>query len=255
MDQIKIGEFIARKRKEQELTQMQFAELAGVSNKTVSKWETGARMPDVAILQDVCDVLKITVNEFLAGEEFTEKEYRQRSEDNVIGLVQELNEIKETRRSGFLGILCSVLVLVCAMILTMISSVDIMNIPFFFNAPAIFYMAGLFLFMLGVTGAFPKYIAGYKCWLKVKKYSENEINKIICTLEYAKKLTRLIGFFVFLVNFVAVCIHYEHTESIGPFLSAGVLSLFYMIFIEVIHDQIWYKCKLEMLGEKDEKIF
>ena len=41
MDQIKIGEFIARKRKEQELTQMQFAELVGVSNKTVSKWETG----------------------------------------------------------------------------------------------------------------------------------------------------------------------------------------------------------------------
>lgn len=64
MDQIKIGEFIARKRKEQELTQMQFAELVGVSNKTVSKWETGARMPDVEIMQDVCDALRVTVNEF-----------------------------------------------------------------------------------------------------------------------------------------------------------------------------------------------
>ena len=75
MDQIKIGKFIAHKRKEQELTQIQFAELVGVSNKTVSKWETGSRMPDVEIIQDVCDVLKISVNELLAGEEFAEKEY------------------------------------------------------------------------------------------------------------------------------------------------------------------------------------
>ena len=94
MDQIKIGEFIARKRKEQELTQLRFAELVGVSNKTVSKWETGIRLPDVALLQTVCDILKITINELLAGEEISESEFIRKTEDNVIGLVQELDEIK-----------------------------------------------------------------------------------------------------------------------------------------------------------------
>lgn len=249
MDQIKIGEFIARKRKERELTQMQFAELVGVSNKTVSKWETGARMPDVEIMQDVCDALRVTVNEFLAGEEFTEKEYRKRSEDNVIGLVQELHEIKETRRGGFLGILCSILLVISAMVLAMICSVEIVNIPYFLNVPAILYMAGLFLFILGAVGAFPKYIAGYQCWLKVKRYSTKEAEKIVCTLEYAKKLARSISLFVFFINVVAFCINYEHTEKIGPFLAGGILSLFYMIFIEIIHDQILYRCKMTMLDE------
>ena len=59
MNQIKIGKFIASKRKEQNLTQEQFAELLNVSNKTVSKWETGKCMPDYSIVEPLCDELKI----------------------------------------------------------------------------------------------------------------------------------------------------------------------------------------------------
>lgn len=250
MDQIKSGEYIARKRKEQELTQMQFAEQVGVSNKTVSKWETGLRMPDVAILQDVCDVLKITVNELLAGEDFAEysdKEYRQKAEDNVIGLMQEVNDIKETKWGGLVGILCSIPIMVCAMLLTMVHVVGVINVVYFFNIHTIFYMAGLFFFILGVTGAFPKYIAGYKCLLKIRKYNEKEMDKIICTLEYVRKLTWIIGFFVFMINVMAISVNYTHLEVTGPFWAGVVTAPFYTIIIEFIHSFILYKCRLIML--------
>lgn len=67
MDQKNIGSFIAQKRREKNLTQEQLAELLGVSNKTVSKWERGKCMPDYAIVELLCRELDISVSELLAG--------------------------------------------------------------------------------------------------------------------------------------------------------------------------------------------
>lgn len=247
MDQIKIGEFIARKRKEQELTQLRFAELVGVSNKTVSKWETGIRLPDVALLQTVCDILKITINELLAGEEISESEFIRKTEDNVIGLVQELDEIKQTKISRSMGVLCSVLVVAGGMLLTMAHIAGRINMRLFFHLPTIFYMTAIFFLIMGVTGAFTRYIAGYGCWLKIRKYSAGEMDKIICTVEYAKKLIVLIALFVSLVNGVRILSDPKQIWQSGPFMSGVILSFFYMIIMEVIHDQILYQCKMAML--------
>ena len=63
MDQIKIGKFIAETRKEQGLTQVDLAERLGISNKTISKWECGNGMPDYAVMESLCNILKINVNE------------------------------------------------------------------------------------------------------------------------------------------------------------------------------------------------
>ena len=69
MNQQAIGQFIAKKRREQNLTQEQLAEKIGVSNKTVSKWETGKGMPEYSVVEPLCEVLNISVSELIAGEE------------------------------------------------------------------------------------------------------------------------------------------------------------------------------------------
>ena len=69
MDQIAIGKFITKKRKEQNLTQEQLAERLGVSNKTISKWETGKCMPDYSIVELLCKELNTTLAELMNGEE------------------------------------------------------------------------------------------------------------------------------------------------------------------------------------------
>lgn len=74
MDQKKIGAFIAQCRKEKSLTQIQLAELLDITNQAVSKWENGRGMPDMSLLQPLCDALGISLNEL-----FLENIYRQRN--------------------------------------------------------------------------------------------------------------------------------------------------------------------------------
>ncbi len=68
MDQIKIGRFIAERRKMAGLTQMQLAEHFGITDRAISKWETGKSLPDSSIMIELCKLLKITVNDLLSGE-------------------------------------------------------------------------------------------------------------------------------------------------------------------------------------------
>ena len=67
MDQMKIGNIIASCRKEQGVTQAVLAEKLGISDRAISKWETGKSMPDSGIMLDLCELLKITVNELLSA--------------------------------------------------------------------------------------------------------------------------------------------------------------------------------------------
>lgn len=86
MDQIKIGNYIANKRKALDMTQMQLAEKLGMSNKSVSKWERGVCLPDVSVYEELCSVLNISLNEFLAGEDLGPEEIIVQSEKNILGV-------------------------------------------------------------------------------------------------------------------------------------------------------------------------
>ena len=77
MNQIKIGKFIAKKRKEQGYTQMQLAEKLGITDRAVSKWETGKSLPDASIMLELCGLLKITVNDLLCGEVVSMENYNE----------------------------------------------------------------------------------------------------------------------------------------------------------------------------------
>ena len=95
MDQNKIGEFIAQCRKEHNMTQMQFAEKLGVTNKAVSKWETGKCLPDAALFDDICMLLNITLNELFAGERIAPENIEKKSEENLIGIATELQKSQD----------------------------------------------------------------------------------------------------------------------------------------------------------------
>ena len=86
MDQIKIGKFIASCRKEQGMTQAVLAEKLGISDRAVSKWETGKSMPDSGIMLELCGLLKINVNELLSGEKIMAEAYGKAAEENLLAL-------------------------------------------------------------------------------------------------------------------------------------------------------------------------
>lgn len=89
MDQVKIGKFIAQCRKRQNLTQLQLAEKMGITDRAVSKWETGRALPDSAIMQDLCAILGITVNDLLSGEVVTMENYNKEMENILLEMVKE----------------------------------------------------------------------------------------------------------------------------------------------------------------------
>ena len=98
MDQVKIGKFIQKLRKEQNLTQKELAEKLNVSDKTISKWETGNGMPDLIFLKPLSDIFGITVNELLSGELVDEKEMKKKTEENLMNALKySHDEIKRNK--------------------------------------------------------------------------------------------------------------------------------------------------------------
>ena len=115
MDLIKIGKYIAGKRKAIGLTQKQLAEKLNMSDKSVSKWERGVCMPDVSVYLEICEILGISINEFLAGEDIRQEDIIRKSEDNLIQVTTD-GRNRQTRLKRVIAVLLIVaLVAVAAM--------------------------------------------------------------------------------------------------------------------------------------------
>ena len=87
MDTIKIGNFLAELRKEQNLTQEALGEKLGVTNKTVSRWENGNYLPPVEMLQELGKLYAVSINEILCGERIPEENYQAKAEETIAGIL------------------------------------------------------------------------------------------------------------------------------------------------------------------------
>ena len=97
MNQFVIGKFIAFKRKQKNLTQEQLAEKLGVSNKTISKWETGKCMPDYSIVKSLCQELEVTVAELIDGEISQEQSVRPYDNEQILDLLRRTQELEKKK--------------------------------------------------------------------------------------------------------------------------------------------------------------
>ena len=110
MDQVKIGRFIAKCRKKTNLTQMQLAEKLNITDRAVSKWETGKAMPDSSIMLDLCDVLGISVNDLLCGEVVAMDNYNKELENNLLDMIKQKEQADKRLLSVevFIGITATI---------------------------------------------------------------------------------------------------------------------------------------------------
>ena len=87
MDLINTGKFIADLRKEKGLTQAQLGERIGVTNKTISRWETGVYLPPADALLALGELFNVSVNEILSGKRLTEADYKEAAEENLTQII------------------------------------------------------------------------------------------------------------------------------------------------------------------------
>ncbi len=122
MDQIKTGRFIKLLRTEKQLTQREIAEKLNISEKTVSKWETGNGLPEVSLMLPLCEILEISVNELLSGERLDTEKYYEKAEENILTL--SADKIAPKTKTVVCNVSC---------ILTVLSALAIVLIASFIN--------------------------------------------------------------------------------------------------------------------------
>ena len=158
MNQVKIGKFIAECRKKQGLTQTELADKLGITDKAVSKWETGRAMPDASLMLALCGILKITVNDLLSGEE-NKMENNQKSEELLLEMAKELERKNKTIwRSMWAILVVSVIgLLACITAAALLIPEGPLQIVVILGAVVLFLPACFYALKLEVS------VGAYKC--------------------------------------------------------------------------------------------
>ncbi|MCM1257866.1 MAG: helix-turn-helix domain-containing protein [Roseburia sp.] len=243
INQIKIGQFIAESRKNLNLTQKQLAEEIGVTDKTISKWETGNRLPDAALLMDLCRILQVDVNELLKGERVNPENYDQNAKDTLVDLVGEINVIKQEKRGQYVGTVLGVASIVCAMV--MVKSLGTAGLFHFFDIYTLLFLMGLICLILTVTGCFHDFISVWKVCILRKRISEREMKAAVQTVSFACQVTLIVGVIISTAGIVSVVGHIGTAEILGPPMAQTVLSVLYTALLELIHAVVLFRLKKE----------
>ena len=130
MDQLKIGSFIAERRKAQNLTQMQLAEKLNITDRAVSKWETGRSLPDAALMTELCEILSITLIDLFSGEVVTMSDYNKELEKKLLEMTKQ-KEVADRRMLHIeiaIGVICILIMLVLTMVASLVQMEDWLRI-------------------------------------------------------------------------------------------------------------------------------
>ncbi|MBQ3146977.1 MAG: helix-turn-helix transcriptional regulator [Oscillospiraceae bacterium] len=147
MDQVKIGRFIAACRKKANLTQMQLAEKLGITDRAISKWETGRSLPDSSIMLELCSIFGITVNDLLSGEVVAMDHYNKTLENNLLEMIKQKEQADKQllRLEIFIGVTVSIILYVMILVASFAQMEDWLRI--------VLIVTGVIAFALGIIYA------------------------------------------------------------------------------------------------------
>lgn len=156
MDQIKIGKFINRKRKENGITQSELAEKLGISDRAISKWENGICLPDVDNMIELCKIYNITINDLLSGEVVDMKDNEKKLEENLLEMtrIKEQGDKELLTLEIFIGVIVSIILIVCVLVASYV------DMQYWLKVTLI--IVGFIPFIIGISYAIRiEQIAGY----------------------------------------------------------------------------------------------
>lgn len=208
MDQQKTGKFIQQLRKEQSMTQKELSERINVSDKAVSKWETGNGMPDMSSILTLSEVLGVSINELLSGERISPVDYSSKAEDNMVSLLQE-NEASR-KGNGLQTVFGCVLAVISICMAALIPSMN--HIIWYLDLPSFIEIA---------------VICGSVVLLSGKKKKADILGVLQKTVIPAGLLVGVLGF-------IAVCGSADDASEIGRNASVVLLGPAYSILAYLV---------------------
>ena len=253
MDQIKIGKFIAEMRKEQNLTQIEMAEKLGISNKTVSKWECGNGMPDYAVMEGLCDILQINVNELLSGERLPSKDYNKKAEENMMNLIQESSVNKKREKREMILAVLGILGIFVVVIWNIIMFGGVAEIGNFMDVPTFSYVISIFILVLALAGKLKDFLKAFSIAIKRNvEFSIEEIQKSILAMKtaiIAVNLAGVLNFFVGLIVSLKFMIQLDEKEVFWIWIAVALLSIVYALVATIIFIPVYMRLKGKLIKE------
>lgn len=156
MDQEKIGKFIASQRKEQGMTQAVLAEKLGITDRAISKWETGRSLPDASIMPALCDLLKINLSELFSGERIAMENYQK----TLDALLLEMKKKEEITNKKLLSLEIVIGYMASAAFIVMVFTASFVDMATWIRILLI--AIGFIIFVIGVVTAIKiEHDAGY----------------------------------------------------------------------------------------------
>lgn len=202
MTQENVGAFMQKMRREKGMTQKELADILHISDKTISKWETGKGIPDVSYLENICTALGVTINELLSGQKLPPEEYPQKAEDNMLYLLQENHETKKQNRMSLL--LGGILLILGVTGLFMVSG---SNMTWYLDLPSLLVLACICTALTLFSG----------------KRTKREV------IPFLRKIVLPVGVCESLVAVVCVVGNVQDIPLLGANLAVCILSVLYAL--------------------------
>ena len=235
IDQEKTGSFIAQIRKTRELTQKELADKLNLSDKTISKWETGHGMPDVSVIPELCEILQISANELLAGESLDNSDsFSKKAEENIMELMKDKDTALRNSRWTMLAGLTGLVVVVLYIIFYESGSLANGLLPFI-DFLSILCVAGITLMVLIISGNVKAFFSGIaQCFKKDPASNQEEISGSIKALKLAAISNMLAGLFGTILGTVMILGYGLDSNALGPNIAVALVTLFYAVIFDII---------------------
>lgn len=233
LDQEKTGKYIAEKRKQLGMTQKQLAEQVGITDKAVSKWERGKSIPDSAVMEELCEVLHISMNEFFSGEDIQEENYSDKAEENIRVLIEQSDVQKKRSRiviisltAGFIGILFGLRA-------SFMYTNERNSIGNFIDFPSFLFLLGIVAVILVLCGIMEDFIKAFAiCFWKGQTDGE-QIRKSIRAVKTVLVLNLLAGMFVFLGQMI-IALSATPEEDVLKMIAILLVGIWYGVFFDLL---------------------
>ena len=229
-----IGRFIAEMRRERGMTQRELAEELGLSDKTVSKWETGRGLPDVSVMESLCGTLGISLNELLSGERLSVESYAEKAEENMKDLVRKSEEERKEGAWGKIGTGLATLVLVVLAAWALLASAPKMNPLWFWDDPTALFMAGAGLSMLVLSGNLRHFAGAFLIILGKIKPDAETVEKSAEALRFAARANVLMAAFLTFMSAIAVLGNLSDPSMLGPSIAVAILAPLYAVVLNAV---------------------
>ena len=243
MDQEKIGGYIARKRKEQGLTQKQLAARLGLTDKAVSKWERGKSLPDHAVLPELCRNLDISVNEFLSGEDLIVEDYSDKAEENMMVLIEDNKRQTKAARGiiismGF-GFACLLLGL-----FSMLMSVDgSFLFARFIDLPSLLFVIGTTILVSVAAGTVPDLMRGFQILILKEEFDLIERERADRAMKLVLQTNLLGPALFFACRLVLILPNIPEAELLRKALSIDLLPIVYGLLLDIFLLPVYVRLK------------